>query len=1290
MKKIYLLVLSLFLLSSPSWAQGNSESCGQLSKYLYWTGEQNDDFFNEANWRIVNQRPSAPTPPGLDEGNLQGSVKPFCLPGANKLPNQICPAEIDLSKDKIPAAGTIEPGMPIAYNLWIEDAKVEIPQSISFVCSEIGLTLVNSELDVLATLDNGVVSLDKKSTLTVQQNGALETAVHVNFNDLESWVILKSTNPDAFLLTMQDRILVQDNTGTIDVDFRINQYYQSGTLIRPYSSTYDALEIFSGTGLNGNSAVIHEANIYSGSSIPNGMNDMTTSFKLKRGFMATFSVAENGTSKSKVYIASTEDLIIAALPAALQGNVSFIRVLPWNWVIKKGTGGFTEGVDAGWYYNWGNGTDSQPNYEYVPMAWGAGATAPPVLKRIIEKEKVNHLLGFNESDNCNDQSGQFNNLCKIEVAVGYYENLMKTGMRLGSPAPRENGPTGWLLEFAELAKERDVRFDFVAVHWYDWGSGPANSPNADPQEIFNRFKNYLANVHRIYGLPIWITEFNANPNRGNAIQEAFLELALPYLESLEYVERYAYFEPNSANSSNPVDSADLTDENGNLTNIGELYKNHLSTPSIPEATFESDGNLLGLNEPFIPETPEIISFEAECALYLGTKWEIIEDEESSNGKYLRGNNSLDGESPLASQLHFELDLTEAKTFKIWIRTKTTGGTGIKVKVDDGEFETVGGLNTSEFSWLQLPRFYTLQAGKHRISFDYTNSSLLLDQLAFITTSDEVNLEPSPLNSCTESQERWGLTNTDIIYWLEAEAGTYGNLWEVKTSTSAIGEEFIEAVPSGSSLNTPPGTDGQVSFNFEVDEKDQYRIWAKIQSLSTEDNSLWIKVDDAPFRKWDNLENDAFEWYWKSFHFSEGGEDRALSFFLSSGNHTLTIAYSTQDFKIDRLAVASEGKLPSEVDPDVVRVFGPMDYEAENAELLGNAIAVNCGTSSNGQQVNLRTGFSSGVRFNQVIAAEAGAYRLSVHYMSKVQRNFRLFVNGEALGYQLVTPSGNWCFEGGNTAIYEITVNLNQGVNVIEILRTETDAPFLDKISLNKKNISLEAEEATLEGSSAIVNCPAASNGALVNMGFSYANAIIFENVNVATAGNYQLAITYLSAVDRTARVIINGTTEQVSFMDSGEWCGNGGTTATKTIEVELQAGANQIEIRPATNEAPLIDKIELIEIPKEQEGLASARILSTESIASLTSDVLLTMEDFNVYPNPARSFDRINIILPNLQESTTINLSISDMYGRVWISETHVEANGQRIELQNNLRPGLYLILIQHGNQLIQHKLLVE
>lgn len=62
-----------------------------------------------------------------------------------------------------------------------------------------------------------------------------------------------------------------------------------------------------------------------------------------------------------------------------------------------------------------------------------------------------------------------------------------------------------------------------------------------------------------------------------------MELALPYLESLDYVERYAWFEPNS-------DVADYYSES-NYIEVGLVYKNHVSTPSIPEDVYTSSSNL---------------------------------------------------------------------------------------------------------------------------------------------------------------------------------------------------------------------------------------------------------------------------------------------------------------------------------------------------------------------------------------------------------------------------------------------------------------------------------------------------------------------------------------------------------------------------------------------------------------------------------------------------------------------------------------------------------------------------
>jgi hypothetical protein len=104
----------------------------------------------------------------------------------------------------------------------------------------------------------------------------------------------------------------------------------------------------------------------------------------------------------------------------------------------------------------------------------------------------------------------------------------------------------------------------------------------------------------LYGLPIWITEFNANPYRSTAVQLGFMELALPYLETLDYVERYNWFQPNPT----PLDPNDNVTNVGTgefyttrppglaiITDVGLTYKNQVSTPSVLGITLNASNNL---------------------------------------------------------------------------------------------------------------------------------------------------------------------------------------------------------------------------------------------------------------------------------------------------------------------------------------------------------------------------------------------------------------------------------------------------------------------------------------------------------------------------------------------------------------------------------------------------------------------------------------------------------------------------------------------------------------------------
>ena len=453
------------------------------------------------------------------------------------------------------------------------------------------LEIIDGELTA-ESLVGGKVILDENAYLQLSGDSPIQSDAKIEFKDNLTWLKLNRVKPQAVHDQYFSNFTVNGLSAVYPSSIRFDNYYHNGTIIRPEDSQLTPLIIYDGEVLDGSSANISINNIASGGTIPNLLNDKLSSFILRRGHMATFAVNENGTGYSKVFIASEEDLEVHSLPTKLNNAVSFIRVIPWNWVSKKGTGGDITEMNNSWFYKWNNTGVSDVEREYVPMSWGkGGADDESDIQNYRSKYKTTHILGFNEPDDCNGQSGQYSNMCDPEVAIGFYENLMKTGLRVVSPAGRQEAPLNWINTFNQFAIQNDIRIDVIAVHWYDWYSNPQNSPNADPSEIFERFKNYLSNVYEFYGLPIWITEFNANKYRTTEVNEAFIKLAIPFLENTGYIERYAWFEPVSIDDSTAMGNGEFYDNDGNLSSIGLFYESYESSPSIPEYNYSGPNNL---------------------------------------------------------------------------------------------------------------------------------------------------------------------------------------------------------------------------------------------------------------------------------------------------------------------------------------------------------------------------------------------------------------------------------------------------------------------------------------------------------------------------------------------------------------------------------------------------------------------------------------------------------------------------------------------------------------------------
>ena len=373
------------------------------------------------------------------------------------------------------------------------------------------------------------------------------------------------------------------------------------------------LQIFEHENYKGNKAHIEPRRTYCGTEIPQLLDQSISSLILRKGYQVTLATTADGIGLSKMLIAAQRDIHIPNLSETFNDTIRFIRVIPWHSVIKKGHGGGKDllALNEGWYYTWTDNEtkESSEGVQFVPMAFSHGTTENPNwIQRQTDRPGIDHILGFNEPDKAEHKKNIY--LGVQANAVEAMLPLMATGLRIGGPSCKEEGPRKWYPEFMEAARNKHLRIDFMGVHWYDWQSSPSKNRTDSPEDIFERFQQYLEQVYETYKLPIWITEFNANPYRDTKTQLKFLQLALPYLDSLPYVERYAWFEPFDYDGNDNLSATDVNQSNkinknggpGNfrerrgdastpLTRIGIFWSQHESVPAMGEAVYLGGNNL---------------------------------------------------------------------------------------------------------------------------------------------------------------------------------------------------------------------------------------------------------------------------------------------------------------------------------------------------------------------------------------------------------------------------------------------------------------------------------------------------------------------------------------------------------------------------------------------------------------------------------------------------------------------------------------------------------------------------
>lgn len=228
-------------------------------------------------------------------------------------------------------------------------------------------------------------------------------------------------------------------------------------------------------------------------------------------------------------------------------------------------------LNVGWYYTWT--LTAQKAYirapacvEFVSMVYDWREATAKKLAQV----PGNVLLGFNEPDNREHAN------MTVEEGLRAWPRMMATKKRLGSPAGAKNIlKTGsWLDTFMTEATKRKYRVDFMSIHYYGQDAESWSNITAAIEDM--RF--YLDAVYAKYQKPIWVTEWclvrwgvGHTPDLYPSFQAQakFAKAAAEVLDTLPYVERYAYF---SLYRYQRNATSYLFNTDGTITPVGRSYR----------------------------------------------------------------------------------------------------------------------------------------------------------------------------------------------------------------------------------------------------------------------------------------------------------------------------------------------------------------------------------------------------------------------------------------------------------------------------------------------------------------------------------------------------------------------------------------------------------------------------------------------------------------------------------------------------------------------------------------------
>lgn len=232
-----------------------------------------------------------------------------------------------------------------------------------------------------------------------------------------------------------------------------------------------------------------------------------------------------------------------------------------------------------WYYTWKPTTapkeifwgDREDTIEFVPTIHNNTKLDADLVALASLPESSKYLFTFNEPDGTFETGGS--DLSPQDAARDYIAKIVPLRNRFKISHPTTTGSQRgfqWLQDFNTacwaIDPENGCPTDFVVVHWYGDFLGMTSW-------IGQLAAWYQGSKVGLQGeLKMWVTELGV-PGAPTDANLAVMSETLPYLDSLDYVDRYAWFgifRPDGANNWTGA-GLSLFENDGGLSTLGAMY-----------------------------------------------------------------------------------------------------------------------------------------------------------------------------------------------------------------------------------------------------------------------------------------------------------------------------------------------------------------------------------------------------------------------------------------------------------------------------------------------------------------------------------------------------------------------------------------------------------------------------------------------------------------------------------------------------------------------------------------------